>query len=155
MWQRVRCKEEAEMLFWHLHKSFPGEIWNRSPHTQSRKRTKKEIDSSDGKVAGLKSRELTLWFLSWHHKKGRSPYLPARILKVYMEAFTGSSHEYHLSGINNTLWFQGCVHKQLLSWERQTGHIFQEQGRSEEPPVALVLLESQLTFVEDLSEKEE
>ena len=39
----------------------------------------------------------------------RSPYLPARILKFYIEALTGFSHVFSPDGLNNTLLSQGHV----------------------------------------------
>lgn len=35
--------------------------------------------------------------------------LPTRILKVYLEAFTGFSHMYFPDGLHHTLLSQGCV----------------------------------------------
>lgn len=42
------------------------------------------------------------------HKMGRSSYLLASILKVYIESLTGFSHEYHSDGLNNTFLSEGC-----------------------------------------------
>ena len=45
------------------------------------------------------------------HKMSRSLQLPARILKIYMEALIELHHIYHPDGLNNTLFSQGCVLK--------------------------------------------
>ena len=42
-------------------------------------------------------------------KTSKFVHLPARILKVSMEALTGLSHTYHPDGLNNTVLSQGCV----------------------------------------------
>ena len=39
----------------------------------------------------------------------RSPYLPARILEVYIEALTGFSHVYCPDGLSNTILSQGYL----------------------------------------------
>ena len=41
------------------------------------------------------------------HKVSRSPHSPARILKVYIEAFTGLSHTYRPGDLSTTLLSQG------------------------------------------------
>lgn len=105
-------------------RTFPGEIWTWSSHSEGREKTKKEADSPDGKVAGSVSRGLTYEASRGHLKMSSSQHLPARILKVYREDLTGFSHMYHPSGLNNTLLSQGCVLQQLLPWGRQADHTF-------------------------------
>ena len=45
------------------------------------------------------------------HKMSKSLHLPVRIIKIYMEALIELYHKYHPSGLNNTLFSQGCVLK--------------------------------------------
>lgn len=46
--------------------------------------------------------------ISGGHKTSRSPHLPTRILKVYIEALPGFSHIYCPEGLNNILFSSSC-----------------------------------------------
>ena len=58
-------------------RTFPGEIWTWSSHSEGREKTKKEADSPDGKVAGSVSRGLTYEASRGHLKMSSSQHLPA------------------------------------------------------------------------------
>ena len=73
-------------------------------YTESRTRLKKEGDCSssvDGRCN--KQRHLLKWLVLGDCMISRSLHLPTRILKVYVEAFTGFSHIFSQDGFNNTL----------------------------------------------------
>lgn len=75
----------------------------------------------------------------------RSPHPSARILKVYIEAFTGLSHVYCPYGLN-TLLSQGCVLKTALSLSGNSGqNVYSKERRgSEEHLIAWVQVSDQL-----------
>lgn len=60
-------------------------------------------------MAVLISKGTPIWGLSWAVITWVDlPYLPARILKVYVKALTGFSHVYLPDVLNNTLLPSGC-----------------------------------------------
>lgn len=79
------------------------------------------------------------------HKTSRSLHPPTRMLKVYIEALTRFSHEYHSDDLNNILLLQGC----FVENGYHHGNVGQEvyskdRGESKEPQIARVKLEGQL-----------
>lgn len=53
------------------------------------------------------------------HKTRRSPHPPVRILSVYIETLTGSSHIHCADGLNKTGLSQSCVLGNGSLWEGQ------------------------------------
>ena len=80
-------------------------------------------------------------------KMSRSPHLPARILKVYIEVLTGFSHEFSPDGLNNILISQGCALEMAPAMGKADKHPFQGQGRGEEPQIGQVQLSSHLAVM--------
>lgn len=77
---------------------------------QGKKRLKEEADHFRLTSGSLISKGSYAPGFSWvGSKTSRSLHLPARILKVSIEALTGLRHVYCTDGLNNTLLSQGCI----------------------------------------------
>lgn len=77
-------------------------------------------------------------------KTKRSLYLPTKILKIYVEAFTGFSHVYHPDGLYNTLLSQGCVLQNGSHCVNDGQKVFSKDGGgSQESLIAQVQLKCQ------------
>lgn len=77
-------------------RSCPGENWNLSPYTKGKGRLKKEAGFP--KWVGdrfSKKGNLHVRLILGSYKTGRSLHLPAKILKVHLEALIRFSHTYH------------------------------------------------------------
>lgn len=70
------------------------------------------------------------------HKMSRSLHPPARILKVYMGAFTGFSHVEDPVDLNNILPSHGCILETAPTVGMWMQCTFQSRGGSKEPPIA-------------------
>lgn len=77
------------------------------PYTKGKERPRKEADHFRFVGGKFKQRNLHARFVLDGCKMRRSPYPPARIVKVYREALTGFCHIYCLDGLKNTLLSQG------------------------------------------------
>lgn len=75
-----------------------------------KERLKKEVGRS--RLVGSrfnKQGNLHTRLVSGSHKTSRSPHLPARILKVYIESLTVVNHIYYLDALNNIILSQRFV----------------------------------------------
>ena len=69
----------------------------------------------------------------------RSPHLPARMLKVCVEALTGFSHVYCPDGLNNTLISESCDLENGSHCENVEQNVnSKDRGGREEPLIAQV-----------------
>lgn len=87
-----------------------------------------------------------IWGLSQvaNCKTSSSPHLPARILKVYVEALTRFSHIFSLDGFNSTLLSQGYVLGNGSGCGNSVPNIlFKDNGGRGEPSIAWVQLTGQ------------
>ena len=83
-----------------------------------------------------------------NRKTGRSPHLPVRILKVYVEVLAGFSHMYHPDGLNNTWLPLGYIFGRAptAGMVDRTVHS-KNRGGGEQPPIAHVQLKGQLAVI--------
>lgn len=98
-----------------------------------KKRLKKETDLLHiGGWKFYKARELTDEAYLGGHKRIRFLHLPARNLKVYIQALTGFNHIYHSDDLNTTSVSQGCILKTVSSMGKiKTVHIPRTGKRGE------------------------
>lgn len=61
--------------------------------------------------------------------KMRSPYLPARMVNIYMKALMGFSHTYSADSLSNTLLSQDCLFKMATATGIVGGMYIPEMGK--------------------------
>ena len=74
----------------------------------------------------------------------KSPHLPARILKVYIEALMGFSHTYHPDGLDNAMLSQGYILENSFHCGTGQNNVYSKyRGEGEEPLTVWVQLADQ------------
>ena len=123
----------------------PSEIWNWPQYTEGKERWEKEADHSR-LVGGRfnKQGNLLTTLALGSSKMSRSPHLPARILKVYIEALTGFSHVY-VQMVSTTRCSLKATSFNMSPTVGKVGrtHVSRTQEVGEEPPIAGVQLTGQ------------
>ena len=99
------------MLIWNVLRTFPCLMWNRSLYLEGRERRKKKADHSRlvGGSFNTQGNLHTRLVLVSARQVDLCTHPPARILKVYIEDLTESSHTCSTGGLNNILLSPGSV----------------------------------------------
>lgn len=105
------------MSGWNILRSFPDIIWNWPPKQRAEERGRSPwlVDRF------YKQGNLFIRLVLGGYKKSRSPYLPSRILKIYLETTTWFSHICCPDDLNTTSLSWGYVHVAASRSEETTG----------------------------------
>ena len=97
---------------------------------KTERQKKKKADHSKSVGSSLnKQGNLIMMLVLGCHKMSRSPHLPTRILKVYIESLTVFRHMYNPGSFKNTLLSQGYVLGTASTVETVGRVYFKGQGR--------------------------
>ena len=104
------------------------ENWPR--YTEGKERPKNEADHARWVGGKFSQREnLLMRLVVSSCKTSRSPHLPARILKVYIDVLNGFSHIFSPDGLSNTLLSQGYMLGRALAMGMVGGMYMPRTGK--------------------------